>query len=329
MGDIKGFEVSDVLGLGKGMVKLLDVIESTFGKPLATFLNGKAKASEFKSIIKVMSENSEEQLKYDDGIITIDMMDSSEIKERAMVRFVTEQIIKQTNLEEVLKQALIHVSEDENEVNDEPVDQDWFSRFTAIAENISDTNMRDLWSKILAGEVKRPGSLSLRTLDIIKNISQDEAIMFVEILPYVFHSNNDTSFIYNLEDILIQNNITYRKLLILQECGLLNLSSAILKFDVDFKIGIYNRMYFAEIIEKNKNLKNYGFPIIKLTEAGREIFTISDNINYNEEKVLLYVKEMLKAIKNISNSRDIQLSRVIRVSDDKIECSNNLIDIES
>jgi len=35
--------------------------------------------------------------------------------------------------------------------------------------------------KVLAGEVKRPGSYSLRALDLLKNMTQQEAEMFVRV----------------------------------------------------------------------------------------------------------------------------------------------------
>ncbi len=38
--------------------------------------------------------------------------------------------------------------------------------------------MQDLWSRILSGEIKKPGSYSLRTLDFIRNISSSEAELF-------------------------------------------------------------------------------------------------------------------------------------------------------
>lgn len=38
--------------------------------------------------------------------------------------------------------------------------------------------MQELWGKVLAGEVAKPGSFSLRTLSVLKSLSRDEAELF-------------------------------------------------------------------------------------------------------------------------------------------------------
>lgn len=50
---------------------------------------------------------------------------------------------------------------------------------------MSSDELSSLWGKILAGEFKKPGSFSLRTLDFIKNISLDEIELIQLLGPYV------------------------------------------------------------------------------------------------------------------------------------------------
>ena len=60
-------------------------------------------------------------------------------------------------------------------------DIDWFMRFYDGCGNISNEELQAIWAKILAGEVRKPGSYSYRTLETLKNISSIEAKLFASI----------------------------------------------------------------------------------------------------------------------------------------------------
>jgi len=79
---------------------------------------------------------------------------------------------RQKNLESILKQALTYSSDDE--ITDK-ADIDWFNSFILLAENISNATMQALWAKILAGELARPGSFSLKALKVFKDMSISDA----------------------------------------------------------------------------------------------------------------------------------------------------------
>jgi hypothetical protein len=44
-------------------------------------------------------------------------------------------------------------------------DFDWYMRFYEIVGNISDKEVQDMWARIMAGEINRPHSYSLKTID--------------------------------------------------------------------------------------------------------------------------------------------------------------------
>ena len=66
----------------------------------------------------------------------------------------------------------------DKEVSDHEPDPDWTARFFNDIQDISSEEMQSLWAKVLAGEVERPGSTSLRTLNILRNLDQATAILF-------------------------------------------------------------------------------------------------------------------------------------------------------
>jgi hypothetical protein len=69
----------------------------------------------------------------------------------------------------------------EEQVSNDPVDKDWMTRFLDIAEEISDEDMQEIWGRVLAGEIKKPKSYSLRTLEVLRNLSKEEAALVTKV----------------------------------------------------------------------------------------------------------------------------------------------------
>lgn len=69
----------------------------------------------------------------------------------------------------------------DDEVSDEPIDQTFFNRWQQQAELIEDEEVRKWWAHLLVEETKKPKSISPRTLDVAKNLSKDEANLFVKV----------------------------------------------------------------------------------------------------------------------------------------------------
>lgn len=83
--------------------------------------------------------------------------------------------LKVTNLSNIFDMALdVAISETASD----QVDPDWFYAFCDMAENIYSPDMQELWSKILAVEVSRPGSFSLKTLETLRQLTQRDAKLF-------------------------------------------------------------------------------------------------------------------------------------------------------
>jgi hypothetical protein len=66
-------------------------------------------------------------------------------------------------------------------VDDKPVSEDWMVQFFQQAQDVGELEMQQLWAKILAGEVSKPGSFSRRTLERIRTLVRDEAELFTRL----------------------------------------------------------------------------------------------------------------------------------------------------
>lgn len=82
---------------------------------------------------------------------------------------------KMENLERILERAL-DFSVDKT--SHENIDADWFFSFIDMAENIYSAGMQDIWGKIFATEISKPGSFSVRSLKVLQEITQREANSF-------------------------------------------------------------------------------------------------------------------------------------------------------
>ena len=83
---------------------------------------------------------------------------------------------RQHNIGTVVRKAASHLV-DKSVENSEP-DHDWTARFFNDIQDVSSEEMQNLWAKVLAGEVERAGSTSIRTLGVLKNLDQATANLF-------------------------------------------------------------------------------------------------------------------------------------------------------
>lgn len=76
------------------------------------------------------------------------------------------------------------------ECETDEINFDWIMRFFDAVGNISNENLQLLWGKVLADEIEKTKSCSLRTLDMIRNMYSEEARTFSVLCRYVMQSGN-------------------------------------------------------------------------------------------------------------------------------------------
>ena len=160
-----GLPVNVTLGLDK----LVETIANATGlTALGTIMNahGEAKAQAYLAKKKAQTDAEVEILR---------LQGEEKVAQYVLAR--NKQKVE--NVEEIISNAKQQFTVDE-QVSEDPVEKDWMSRFLNIAEEISDKDMQDIWGRILAGEIKKPKSFSLRTLEVMRNMSKDEALLLMK-----------------------------------------------------------------------------------------------------------------------------------------------------
>jgi hypothetical protein len=103
-------------------------------------------------------------------------------EERAAIWHEVQQCRRMRNIENVLNRASEDLKDSPDaEVSDVKVDPDWTTRFLNHAQDVSDEEMQKLWARLLAGEVRKPGSYSLRTLNTVQAMTKEEGETFASI----------------------------------------------------------------------------------------------------------------------------------------------------
>ncbi|MGK4001151.1 DUF2806 domain-containing protein [Sorangium sp. So ce1036] len=136
----------------------------------------KASLSPKAHAASICTPDNEEEIPVTIGeILETDVVPARPLATRSEARLRYQEAKRQLNIERVVNIAF---SELPPEGQDEAVDDDWIARFFEWVKDISNEDMQKIWGKLLAGEVARPRRFSLRTLDILRNLSTDEANLF-------------------------------------------------------------------------------------------------------------------------------------------------------
>ncbi len=181
------------------------------------------------------------------------------------------------------------------------LDFDWFIRFFDSVGNISNTEMQDLWARILAGEIHNKGTFSLRTLETLRNMNQEEAILFQKIAHLVLTEKNGLKFILCMSDDLgkdINEEYGLRKneFIILEECGILSSIRSDNRIYLNKPLsGIWNSEIIIVLKYKRQDggLNSYKYSSYSLTQSAKELLYIVDTTP-NSEYLLKIGKELMK-----------------------------------
>ena len=104
-----------------------------------------------------------------------------EVQRRAAQRFVEEETRNQQNMESIGTKAIPNLNP---EAPTEDVEDDWITNFFDKCRTVSDDDMQDLWSRILAGEANSPGSFSRKTVNLVADLDKSSAELFVSLCRF-------------------------------------------------------------------------------------------------------------------------------------------------
>ena len=188
-------------------------------------------------------------------------------------------------------------------------------RFFNSVQDVSNEQMQELWAKILAGEIKKPSTYSLRTLDALHNISTEEAKTFQKLCSYKVVSGCHT-FIPDEKSIYEQYEIDFEDILRMEECGLLNTTGFLSlnkNIPTEYRIIFKSTSNVVVVKSKIENEVKIALSHYPFTSTGIEISKIFNTGNNDE-----YILDYARLIKEKNQNIEVLAYRIVREDEDGI-----------
>ncbi|MEA4940776.1 MAG: DUF2806 domain-containing protein [Christensenella sp.] len=295
------------------IVKFIEVVSRGIGcayEPTHTRKMADAKAYEITTIAKALRDNADLPAFFDRDGVQIDLRDINALAERASRRALLQEMRKQQNIEAIVDRAYEEIQK-ETEVSSEQVDDDWIVRFFNSVEDVSKEDLQKIWSRVLAEEIKKPKSFSMRTLDILKNISLSEARLFQD-FSFCLLSTQNRVFIPNDEAIWSEVGLQFGDVYTLSCAGLINLTTIDLLLDVSQRKALIYNQKIVGTIERKETIPNdiVHVNIYCLTESGMDIAKV---LNINDEKSKNFAVKFFSRLKKVRNTYIIRAYLIMNI----------------
>lgn len=266
--------------------KLIEVVTSAIGRLSAPYLLRKMAEAKGQEIV-LLSESIEKARQAIGAEYKIDLnvsglsisektFDSSAINNQ--IRRIDDRLSmieaeRQKNIDKVTLFALREAAKITNTASKKPVDKDWLNRFLNVSQDVSEEQMQEVWGKVLAGEVNNPGSFSLRSLELLKNLSQEEAELFRKYVQYRVTVDDDYFYVfpnnicnYGARDKKWSSSVVLRELRLIQQ-GIYTITFDLSK-DKLLKFSYGGQQFFVHSKEIKDEMNMDCFPF---TSSGAEL----------------------------------------------------------
>ena len=250
------------------------------------------------------------------------MLIEAETVERIGQRLVAQEIRRQNNIDAVVEKAAEELKG--KQVSDDPVDEDWATRFFGIVQDVSLEEMRILWSKILSKEIERPSTFSMRTLETLRNLSAKEAELFEKVAPLVLYQRN--YFIFNESDMLEKIGVKYMDLAQLTECGILLPGTFVSKsYESNPNKDTVSAIIYGEkvvIMGLPQGTKGVVIPVVLLSKAGEELLSLLE-----PKENMEYIKELAQYVKKMNAEITMQYAEIVSLENGAVEYKTPAVEL--
>lgn len=212
------------------------------------------------------------------------------IEDRSIKRERLANLRKQNNIETIIEKTVTFCA---SKAIDKRTDLDWFYRYITLAENVSNKTMQDLWAKILAGELSRPGSYSLKALKVFRDMSIVDAKLLAKACSLSVKDKNKKNIrilsgVYQQPGLLNYFSKDREKIINLSQFGLnyadiLSLAENHLLFQQESESSMmavgetFNFNYNGTSLKLNAKKQNIALQFYKFTPIGTELANLISN----------------------------------------------------
>ncbi len=161
------------------------------------------------------------------------------------IGFLEEEAKKQSNIEEITRKAITLLSGESEPQN---IENDWITNFFDKSRIVSDSDMQQLWAKVLASEANSSGSFSRKTVNLMSDLEKRDAELFTSLCGFGWMIGNVVPLVFEAQDTIYnQMGINFNTLSHLENLGLIQFEN----------IGGFNRLN----LPKTYSVFFYGTPV--------------------------------------------------------------------
>lgn len=198
----------------------------------------------------------------------------TDLHRRAVHRWIEEEAQRQKNMEDITAKALPQLDE---KATPDSVEDDWLVNFFDKSRIVSDNEMQELWSRVLAGEANTPGTYSKRTVNFLSDLDKADAELFAKLCGFGWMIRNVVPLVFDVEaEIYNKHGINFSVLIHLESIGLIQFDDfagfAKLDFPKTFSVFYYGKRLTLEMPSDNGN--ELGIGKVLLTKIGQELAPI-------------------------------------------------------
>lgn len=205
----------------------------------------------------------------------IDVVKSDpDLPRRAAESLIAREYRAQINKEAIAQKAIPHLANPDDDASvgsteeskPRAPDDDWMNVFETLAANASSERLQETWARVLAGQIRKPQSFSIRTLRTISEIDQRTASVFESISAFVLGED----WIPSLEPQLAP----FEDLLLLQNAGLIDGVGGTLSktFAEQPNVGFLLGKFVVMIVRSESDKFSLGSS--PLTDVGKELLRL-------------------------------------------------------
>lgn len=198
----------------------------------------------------------------------------TDLHRRAVRRWIDEEAQRQKNMEDITAKALPQLDE---KATPDSVEDDWLVNFFDKSRIVSDNEMQELWSRVLAGEANTPGTYSKRTVNFLSDLDKADAELFIKLCGFGWMLGDVVPLVFDVQaEIYNKHGINFNSLSHLESIGLIQLNnlSGFLRLGLPktFSVLYYGKWLTLEMPKDTDNGLEIGKAL--LTKIGQELAPI-------------------------------------------------------
>lgn len=182
---------------------------------------------------------------------------------------------KTRNRNSIVEEAKKALPQNDDEVSDTPISDDFTHMFFEEFDGISDPEIHKIAGRLLAGEVTNPGTFPRRTMRVLRDLESNEFKCFASLCRFAFRLNTYHPIILDVHNPIYQNHgLSYVILLELDSLGLINFSTTG-AFSTDTQSKELSIPYGSIIIKIELKNRKINLGQVALTDAGKRLLPLT------------------------------------------------------